>query len=282
MDDVALSRLSIRRDDRILRATRLLAALVLPFLVVAFGVLYLSPDDSGRLFAWEVHPRIQAMFAAAGYIGGAFFFANVSVGRRWHRVGAGFLPVATFATSMLLLTILHWDRFDLGHFPFQVWLAIYLVTPGLVVWAWLHNRGADSGQPEEDDVNVPLIIRRGLALFGLTVLAAALGGFIWPSLLVPLWPWPLTTPLAARQIAGWLSLLGVGGIVIGRDARWSAWRVGMGSIGLWHVLVLLAAMLNPGDFTSFVNWYLVVVAVMLAGMAVLYRVMEARRYRQRS
>jgi hypothetical protein len=260
-----------------LLGSRLLGLLVIPFLLVAFGVLYFFPDDSGRLFAWQVQPRIQAMYAAAGYLGGAYFFLHVVTGRYWHRVGAGFLPVATFATSMLLLTVLHWDRFDLSHFPFQVWLAIYVVTPGLVFWAWLRNRGADSGRPEVADVVVPNAVRVGLTVLGVAILVVALAGFIFPSLLMPIWPWRLSTALAVRQVSGWHSLLGVGAVSIGRDARWSAWQVGMGSIGLWHALVLVAAALNPQDFASLFNWYVVGVAFMLLGMASLYGLLARSR-----
>ena len=165
--------------DQILPATRLLGALVIPFLVVAFGVLYFYPDDSGRLFAWEVRPRIQAMFAAAGSIGGAFFFVNVCLTGAGTKSALAF-SVATFATSMLLLTILHWSSFDLGHFPFQIWLAIYILTPGLVLWAWQRNRGAIPGRPEDDDAIVPLVVRRALALFGVVVLAVALAALSGP------------------------------------------------------------------------------------------------------
>jgi hypothetical protein len=43
----------------------------------------------------------------------------------------------------------------------------------------------------------------------------------------------------------------------------------MVSIGLWHALVLLVAILNPGDFAGagLVNWYTASVALVLIGMA---------------
>jgi hypothetical protein len=79
-------------------------------------------------------------------------------------------------------------------------------------------------------------------------------------------------------MAGWFALLGVGGIRISLDARWSAWQVGIVSIALWHILVLLAAVLNPGDFASsgWVNWYTTSVALVLLGMAGLAVWMQIR------
>jgi hypothetical protein len=39
-------------DDRLLPATRALAVLVIPAVVVATFVLFVHPDDAGRPFAW--------------------------------------------------------------------------------------------------------------------------------------------------------------------------------------------------------------------------------------
>jgi peptidoglycan/LPS O-acetylase OafA/YrhL len=76
----------------------------------------------------------------------------------------------------------------------------------------------------------------------------------------------------------WFSLLGVGGIVISRDRRWSAWKVGLQAIGLWHILVVIAAFLNPADFHNGLwNWYLISVILVLLGMAALAIWMQQRR-----
>ncbi len=49
------------RDDRVLPATRALSIAIIPFLVVAFVVLFLYPDDTERLFAWPIRPRMTPM-----------------------------------------------------------------------------------------------------------------------------------------------------------------------------------------------------------------------------
>ena len=43
------------RDDRLFRSTRILGIVIVPFLLVAFGLLYFFPDDTGDYFAWD-HP----------------------------------------------------------------------------------------------------------------------------------------------------------------------------------------------------------------------------------
>jgi hypothetical protein len=262
------------RDDRIFRSTRIVAGVVVPILALACVILYFFPGTSGARFAWEIQPPMTAAFIGAGYLGGAVLFVHAVFGRRWHRVAAGFPVVSVFTIAMLAVTILHWERFDLGHFPFQVWLVLYVVTPILIPVLWLRNRVTDPGTPEAADRVVPWFARWGLAAVGLIMWGFSLAGFFRPDWLIAIWVWKLT-PLTARVMAGWFALLGTGGLVIARDSRWTAWRAGMQSIGLWHLLVVIAAVLHPGDFThGLANWYLGSVVIALVGMVILYITME--------
>jgi hypothetical protein len=74
------------RDDRLLPLTRGVSLVIIPFLVVAFAVLYPFPHDTGRLFAWPVKPTIMPMILASVYLGGAYFFARAATARQWHTV----------------------------------------------------------------------------------------------------------------------------------------------------------------------------------------------------
>jgi hypothetical protein len=268
------------KDDRILPATRLVAALVVPVLILAFIILYLFPETTGERFAWQINPPMTAAFMGAGYLGGSWLFLHAVFGNRWHRVAPGYLPVAAFTTFMLLATIIHWDRFDLSHIPFLLWLVLYVVTPFLLPILWWRNRVTDPGTPEVDDVTVPQIARWMLGGLGAVLLGFALFAFLVPERYAEMWIWQLS-PLTARIMGGWLILLGTGGLIISRDSRWSAWRVGLESIGIWQILVLVAAFINRSDFPGgLLNWYLIAVAAVVAGMAILYVVMESRRRSQ--
>ncbi len=99
------------------------------FLVAAFIVLYFLPDESGQRFAWQINPAMTAAWMGAGYLGGAYFFVRVLLGKRWHRILPGFRALTAFTWAMLVATPLHWSRFDLGHRLFQIWLVLYVVTP---------------------------------------------------------------------------------------------------------------------------------------------------------
>jgi hypothetical protein len=185
-------------------------------------------------------------------------------------VAAGFPAVTAFTIGMLLATLLHWSRFDLGHFPFQLWLGLYVITPFLVPAVWWHNRPADPGTPEPGDVTVPDAIRWSVGLLGLGLLVTAVAGFIFPTILIAIWPWSLT-PLLARVLAGWGALIGVGPLVISGERRWSAWRIGVESIGLWHIVFLVGAIFHSGDFAQgrLLNWFVVSVVAILVGIAAL-------------
>lgn len=266
----------IKPSDRIYPLTRIVAAIVVPVLLLAFVILYVFPDQSGKHFAWAIKPHMMTMFIGAGYLGGAYLFFHTAWGRPWHHVAPGFLPVTAFTLSMLLATLLHWDRFDIRHFPFQLWLILYVVTPVLVPYLWLRNRREDDGAVREGDAVVPPAARRAMTFSGAVIALFALLGLVFPSVLMDLWVWTLT-PLTARVLGGWFALLAVGGLTIGRESRWSAWKIGLASIGSWHVLILLAAILNPADFPGgVINWYTILVLLGLAGMAGLYFYMRQR------
>ena len=66
-----------QRDNRILSETRWVAGLVIPFLVVAFIILFIFPDQTGMLFAWKIQPSISAMMLGSAYAGGIYFFTGV-------------------------------------------------------------------------------------------------------------------------------------------------------------------------------------------------------------
>src|SRR5438270_4263712 len=94
-----LSPSGLAPDDRILPETRWLAALIIPFLVVAFIILYFWPHDTDKLFAWTIKPTITPMMLAAAYVGGIYFFTRAILAKQWHQVKLGFLPVTALHAS---------------------------------------------------------------------------------------------------------------------------------------------------------------------------------------
>jgi hypothetical protein len=266
---------NVTGTDRILPVTRWTAVAVIPFLLLAFVILAFLPDETGRYFAWGIKPHLTALYMGSGYLGGAFFFFKVATSPRWHRVAAGFWGVTSFTWFMLLATIVHWDRFAHDNLGFWLWLILYIVTPFLIPALWLANRRADPGTPETPDVVVSPLLRSGMALVGAAFLTLAIFFWLAPDLAVNYWPWTLS-PLTARIMGGWFSLLGMGSVAIARESRWSGWRHSFQSIGLWQLVFLIGALFNLADFHSAVPVYLFMVAGALLGMLGLYLAMERR------
>ena len=132
------------RDDRVLPETRALGAIIVPFLFVAFALLYLFPDDK---------PTLTPLVMGAGYIAGAYFFVRVARETRWHRIQVGFLPVTAFVLFMAIGTFNHLDDFITANVGFWVWVVLYVATPVLVPLA----AGDAAGAP---DASVGVVSRR--------------------------------------------------------------------------------------------------------------------------
>jgi uncharacterized membrane protein len=257
------------RDDAVLPATRALSAFIVPFLVVAFVVLYGLPDDTDRWFAWTIAPPMTPMTLGAVYLGGAYFFVRAFRAKGWHTVKAGFVAVGTFASLMGVATLIHWDRFNHDHVAFWLWAGLYFTTPFLVwgVWAMNRRRGAPATPA---DVAIPRAARLMMIATGVLAVAAGLFLFLTPERAIDVWPWTLT-PLTSR-VLGAVFMLGIAGLGVITDARWTAARLMLEVQVFMLALILLAAARAADDFdaSNAMTWLLLVgLAGALAGAAVL-------------
>jgi hypothetical protein len=248
------------KDDTVLRATRALSAFIVPFLVVAFVVLYGFPKDTERLFAWKIAPPMTPMTLGAVYLGGAYFFVRAFRATEWHTIKAGFVAVGTFASLMGIATAVHWDRFNHDHVAFWLWAGLYFTTPVLVWSVWAANRRRGS-VPHSDDVMLPPPARLVMGATGALAVSAGLFLFLLPSQAIDVWPWTIT-PLTSR-VLGAIFMLGIAGLGVITDARWSAARLMLQVQMLMLSLILIAAARAYADFdaSNVMTWLL------LAGFA---------------
>jgi hypothetical protein len=263
------------QDDRIFPVTRWVLAVVNVALLFAFLVLYLFPQTTRTNFAWDIQPNLTAVFMGAGYISGAYMFLFAIFGKKWHRAKNSIPPVSTFAAVMLVVTLLHYDRFIHGNLGFILWLIIYIITPFLVPWLWFHNRVTDPGTLDARDRVVPRWVRGLAGLIGIASLLFWIVNFIVPTLLIGIWPWKLT-PLTARTLCAWGMLISVGGLVMYFELRWSAWRYNIQAIALWQVLMVIGSILHRQDFNngSLINPYFIAILIILGALVLLTVWME--------
>ncbi len=274
-----IARATRTRDDRILPVTRLTSAIIVPFLVAAFVILYVFPDHTQELFAWGIKPRMSAMMLGAAYIGGAYFFIRAATNARWHWVKVGFLPVTTFATLMGIATILHWDRFNHGYISFFAWVGLYFTTPFIVFLLWLRNRSTDPGPTNaSESLRVPYLVRLVIGIVGGVTLLTSIVLFLEPGFMISTWPWQLT-PLTARLMGALFALTGVGELAIALDVRWSAVRIPLQSQMIGIVLIVLAMVFSWSNFQQAnpLTWiFLASIIFLLVASPLLYVWMETR------
>lgn len=234
-------------DDAVLPPTRALSAFIVPFLVVAFVVLYGFPKDTDRLFAWKIMPTMTPMTLGAVYLGGAYFFVRAFRATAWNAIKAGFVAVGTFASLMGIATIIHWDRFNHSHVAFWLWAGLYFTTPFLVWGAWAANRRrASVAAPGE--LLLPPAARLMMAATGAIAVAAGVFLFVFPHQAIEVWPWVLT-PLTSR-VLGAIFMLGIAALGVLTDARWSANRLMLQVQVFMLTLILVAAARAHADFDS--------------------------------
>ena len=237
------------RDDRVLKQTRVLGAFIVPFLLVAFALLYFFPGQTKDYFAWEIHPDMTPMIMGAGYIAGAYFFARVVMEKQFHRIHVGFLPVTSFTIFMAIASFSHLDRFLQDHVAFWIWMGLYVTTPILVPLAWLANRRTDPGTPEPGESRLPSAVRGLLLGVGAVQTIVALVLLLSPSTMIEHWPW-LLTPLTAQTLGGWFALPGITAIMMGLDGRPSAIHITLQSQAIGLALILLATARDWGSFDT--------------------------------
>ena len=263
-------------DDRVLAYTRVLSMVILPFLLVAFVLLFFFPGDTKNLFAWTIRPTMTPMMLASAYLGGAYFFFRVRSEPRWNAVKSGFLSVALFASLLGVATIVHWDKFNHGHIAFWIWAGLYFTAPFLVLAAWLANRRF-AAPARLDETRLSAIARWVVALIGLLALIQGIVMFLTPTQVIGIWPWTLT-PLTCRVI-GAIFCLGSAGIVVLVDPRWTTVRLMLQVEALMVALMLIAAVRARAEFDAGrpLTWLMLggFVAVLL-GSAYLWYSMEIR------
>ena len=265
-------------EDRVLPFTRVLAFIIIPFLVAAAFLLLVLPGATEQTFAWTIQPPVTAMLLGAAYAGGIWFFVQVAVQRRWHRVRHGFPAVLVFATLLGIATFLHWDRFHFGHISFITWVVLYVSTPVLVLVALILNLREDDGMPEGDDIEIAAPWRYVLALVGVASTVTGLVLFIWPALLLDTWAWEVT-PLTARVVGAVLTLPGMVNVWMLWDDRWSAFRRVFQAqlVSLAFILIAIAVRLADFEWERPSAWLFVIGIVVSALVyAVFYRAMERR------
>jgi hypothetical protein len=228
---------------------RLWLAIEVLFGIAAVLAIGLSPADTETNFAWPIQPVVMAAVLGGFYITSAPLFMLPLFARRWEMIRPMILPAALFTTIQLAATFLHWDKFSVGTVPFYVWFASYLLPPPIFVAAYLWHQRKAASRIHDSNNTLPAWLKRLLVIVGgfLTIGAALV--FLFPNLLIPVFPWQLT-PLTARSLSGWL--IAVGTIMLWISFENDRTRAKLATPML--ILILPALLLQMLRYADQVDW----------------------------
>lgn len=267
------------RDDRILPVTRFLfglfALVVFPFFV---GTTF-YPEHTDQNFAWPLAPRMSAMLFGSLYFAVVYSFLRTAFAAKWHHVAMVLWATLPVLAMLGVVTLLHWEKFTSGPWRLGVWITAYLVFPpflALLLWA---NLRRDPRTPDEDDVEVPLALRRLALVFGLGFGVVGLGLVAAPTAMAAVWPWPVKK-LAAQGIGCLFLAPFAVQLVALREPRWSALRLVTQAAILWFLAIGAAVVraFDEFDTSRWFTWvFLVFLALELTLVSWLYIALERKR-----
>ncbi len=244
--------------------------------VAAFGLS--SPRSLDEKFTWAELPPLHARFVGGLYLFGAVLLLGSLLCRKWAQVAPIAMGAAIFTTSMLVLTLLNWDAFDLDLFGPKVWVAAYVIFPPttLAIALMYRRRPIVEGDGRTVPVWLKVALQIGAAIFGLLGLALLLAR----DPLADAWPWPVADGVAQFYGGPFLTL------------AWCAWwysnRRLLGSLQLYlaamtalGVSVMIVSLkhrslFDAGDPATWL-WFATFVAISVGAAAALVLAIARRR-----
>lgn len=227
--------------------------------------LFVFPSDTETLFAWTIQPPLTAAFLGASYWASTTLATSCALERDWARGRLFAAPYLIAGVVLLVVTLIHVDRFHMDSVTGWAWLALYAVFPPAVVALLLRQVTTPGAEPERaDPMPRPLLVAIGGFGVALCLLGTAL-------VLVPLdadalWPWPLT-PLTGRAIGTFVLAQGALALTVCREHDWGRVRPATYQALVLGVLQLVAVL----RFSDTLEWdspgawiYLAVVVAVLA------------------
>jgi hypothetical protein len=258
-------------EGRILWSTRV-GVWVLLVLALANGVfLYFLPGRSDTDYAWAIKPAVNGAFIGAGFLAGTLATGLVLfAATRWRSLQT--LPPALWvlATTLLIATLIHTDRFKWDYAPTWAWLVVYAGVPfALPVLVFRQLAVAEPEPPADPGLRIVRVLS---VVLGAVLVIGAAALFVAPVDVGERWPWALT-PLLGRAVAAWYAMVGTMLLSCALQMRRATEAViPYGTLAAWCVLLLLLPLLNPDDVETgsgeLVAWLVLMFALLaLAGLA---------------
>ena len=210
--------------------------------------LYIFPADTDRLFAWTIQPPLTAAFLGASYWAATTLALACSAEREWVCARAFAPPYLIAGVVLLVVTLVHIDKFHMDDVTGWAWLALYAIfPPSMVVLLLRQIRAPGEDPPRMAPIGPPALAILALQAGVMTLLGVAL--IIAPLDAAALWPWPVTA-LTGRAIGVFVLAQGALIFTVCRERDWGRVRPAMLQYALLGVLHLVAV----ARFADTVEW----------------------------
>jgi uncharacterized membrane protein HdeD (DUF308 family) len=235
--------------------------------LIAGGLLFIGATHTDRWWPWTIEPPLTATTLGAFYWAAFVLILTAARSRTWARARPAVYPVAVIALLLLVITLVHIDRFDLDSLFGVFWVVVYALVPPLLGWA-IADQLSTGGEDRRGPQRLPKLLRWVLILEGAVLLAAGLLLLISPGTADDVWPWALS-PLTSRAIGSFLFGIGVAALIAARDDDPLTFRgaaLAYAALGLLELIALNLHIPDLGDRPLATTLYAAFwVAVLLTG-----------------
>jgi hypothetical protein len=183
--------------------------------LIAGLMLTLGATDTEDWFSWTILPPLTAAALGAFYWASFVLLLSAARASTWAAARTVVLPVTVIAVVLLVITLVHLDRFHTDRLFGIFWVAAYVVVPPLLAIA-IAQQLRVPGEDAHSGRRLPPPLRAALAAEGVVMIAASAVLLLAPDTAADLWPWALT-PLTSRVIGAFALGIGLVAALVVRD-----------------------------------------------------------------
>jgi hypothetical protein len=213
--------------------------------LIAGALLFFGATRTDAWWSWTIEPPLTAATLGAFYWAAFVLILAAARSRSWVRTRPAVYPIAVIALLLLVITLVHIDRFDLDSLFGVFWVVVYSVVPVLLAWAIADQLRAP-GEDVRGPARLPGLLRRALIFEGVALLLTGGLLLIAPGAADEVWPWALS-PLTSRAIGAFLFGIGLAALIAVRDDDPLSFRGAAFAYAALGLLELLALNLHIPD-----------------------------------
>ena len=160
-------------------------------LVLGAGLdLFIFPETTDRMFAWEIQPALTAAFLGANYLAACVLEFGAARETVWARARVVIPAILLFTTLTALLTLKNFNSYNFGNPATWIWVVFYFAIPPVLVWVWWKQSVTPGAEPPRE-APLPRALLSAMQLTGVGMIGSGLLLALAPKLVSPFWPWAL-------------------------------------------------------------------------------------------